>query len=116
MECLKGEEKATPRPRFSPRTRGTLRVFLSEENCAVVYSGRLLKMGNQEGLSGPPALYIAGWNDPEEMMRCPSASRQLHDEDRKPVGDWDVPLYQAYEHHPMNNRQYGEKLDHKRSF
>jgi hypothetical protein len=42
--CLRGEEKAIPRPRFPPRTWGTLRVFLSQGNCAVVDSDRLLKV------------------------------------------------------------------------
>src|SRR6266404_1911301 len=46
---FKREEKATPRPRFPPRTWGTLRVSLSQENCAVVNSDRPLKIQNQEG-------------------------------------------------------------------
>ena len=48
------EEKETPRPRFQHRTWGTLRVFLSPENCAVVNSDRLLKMQNQGRLPGHP--------------------------------------------------------------
>src|SRR6266481_3009979 len=53
---FKREEKATPRPRFPPRTWGTLHVSVPQEDCAVADSDRLLKMHNQEGLSGPPGL------------------------------------------------------------
>ena len=60
-------------------------------------------------------LNIARRNDAKEAVRCPSASREFHDEDRKPVDDWDPPLYQAYEYHPVNNRQPPKKWDQEAS-
>ena len=46
---FKSEEKATPRPRFLPRTWGTLRVFVSRENCAVVNPDQPLNYQSQDG-------------------------------------------------------------------
>jgi hypothetical protein len=53
--CLGAEEKATPRPRFSPEPGAPFAFFCHREIAQSWIPIRLLKMHNQEGLSGPPA-------------------------------------------------------------
>ena len=54
---FKSDEKATPRPRFPPRTWGTLRVFPSRENCGVVNSDQLV---SNQSLERPSRGYPPG--------------------------------------------------------